>query len=173
MKKIALFKLLFSVLCIAAISFVSCDRIRSYESPPPNSEQPAEDEVEPTYTTPDQLAFLQASMIDAEYINRAFMDMPGDVLYNVASVCINKFNGATTKKQVVIEYENNREIYDNLKSPTDSMNTETTSQNITTNNAPTAGTTGPPGDTQLSRTEGDTIIGGTLYRKISYQYEKQ
>ena len=175
MKKIALVRLLFSILCIMVVTFVSCDRIHSYESPPKEEVEPAQN-FEEQYTTPDQLAFLQAAMIDAEYINRAFMDMPGDVLYNVASVCINKFGGATTKKQVVIEYANNREIYDNLKSPPDSMNTETpsTSQNITPDNAGTAaGTTGPPGDVQLSRTEGDTIIGGTLYRKISYQYEKQ
>lgn len=169
MKKIALFKLLFSILCITAITFVSCNRIRSYESPPKEEVEPAQN-FEEQYTTPDQLAFLQAAMIDAEYINRTFMDMPGYILYNVASVCINKFGGATTKKQVVIEYANNREIYDNLKSPPDSMNTESTQQNITSDNAPTAGKTGPPDDTQLNRTEEDTVIGGTLYRKISYQY---
>ena len=166
-------KLSFAVLCaVLVIACASCNWMRnSVESPPKEEVEPAKN-FEEQYTTPDQLAFLQAAMIDAEYINRAFMDMSGNILYNVASVCINRF-GATTKKQVVIEYTANKEIYDNLKSPPDSMNTETTStpSSNNTNSAGTAaGATGPPDNIQLNRVEGDTIIGGVLYRKITYQY---
>ena len=171
MKKIAFIRLLLPVLLATAIVLTSCNRIlNSHESPPKEEVEPQT--IEEQYTTPDQLASLQDAMIDAEYINRAFVDMPGYILYNVASVCINKF-GKTTKKQVVIEYDANKEIYDNLKSPPDSMNTETTStpSSNNTNSAGTAaGATGPPDNIQLNRVEGDTIIGGVLYRKITYQY---
>ena len=74
---------------------------------------------------------------------------------------------------MVIEYDTNKEIYDNLKSPPDSMNTETTStpsSNNTNSAGTSAGATGPP-DIELNRTEIDTVIGGVPYKKISYQYE--
>ena len=50
-----------------------------------------------------------------------FIHMPEDILNNVVQVCLNK-NAVTTKADIVNEYRANKDVYDNLNSPSTSVN---------------------------------------------------
>lgn len=155
MKKLGIVKLLFALLCITAITVTSCNRIRNYEDPP------VKEDVKPTekqYTSPEEMLFLQAELKDNKYIESVFLDMPGETLRNVSSVLIKK-DGLCSVKSVVVEYINNRYIYDNIQSlPAEQIDTIQTPHKQ--DSVPV-----------LHREEADTVIGGVPYKTIRYTYE--
>lgn len=109
--------LLLIMLC-GSISMSSCDKLKSVN---PIGETPdsvyvakyVEAIVNPTFNSVQELKMLQSRLIEEYSIDETFRLMPGEVLTNVATVCLKK-DPLATKKDIVSEYLSNRAVYDNL-----------------------------------------------------------
>lgn len=69
--------------------------------------------VNPTFYSVDEVAVYQELTRDGNKIDSVFNAMPYDILKNVSHVLINK-NGTATKKEIVMELLNHKDVYKNL-----------------------------------------------------------
>lgn len=78
----------------------------------------AEAAMDVSFTSPGELVIFRDVMAENQEIDKLFLEMPEDVLVQVASVLL-KRDGHVTKKSVISEYKAGRNIYDNLKPPSE------------------------------------------------------
>ena len=69
--------------------------------------------VNPIFYSVDEVLVYQDLTNDGNKIDSAFSAMPEDVLKNVSHVLLKKY-GTATKKDIVTEYYNHKDIYPNL-----------------------------------------------------------
>ena len=131
---------LFAVLAstAASVALVSCDNPRVSSMLPQSvskaSVQACLDSiVNPVFTNVNDVFELQKQLTSNAFIDSVFMSMPPDVLKNVSTVMIKK-RPHCTKDDIVGEFLQNRQIYENLPAtPPDNAS----NANITTNETKT------------------------------------
>lgn len=69
--------------------------------------------VNPVFYSVDEAIVYQELTRDGNKIDSAFNAMPYDILKNVSHVLIKK-NGTATKKEIVMESQNHKDVYPNL-----------------------------------------------------------
>ena len=74
--------------------------------------------VNPVFYSVDEAVVYQELTRDGNKIDSAFNVMPYDILKHVSHVLIKK-NGTATKKEIVMESQNHKDIYPNLPKTTD------------------------------------------------------
>ena len=67
----------------------------------------------PTFTSADDIVDFRQDILEQKKCDSIFLKMPDKTLFNVASVLIKK-NGSCTKKDVVQEFREHSDIYNNL-----------------------------------------------------------
>lgn len=67
----------------------------------------------PSFYDVEDVLEYQNTLADEKNMDEIFLSMKSQVLRNVAGVCINKWN-KVRKKDIVYEYLNNKQVYDNL-----------------------------------------------------------
>lgn len=65
--------------------------------------------VNPAFTDVNEVMLFHKSM----QVDKAFLELQPNVLHAVATVCVKKYGGAT-RKDIVEEYNYNKDVYDNL-----------------------------------------------------------
>ncbi len=67
----------------------------------------------PVFNTTDELISFRDFYVDDKQIDDVFVQLPEQIIQNVAGVCISK-NGCVSKRELVLEYLDNQNVYDNL-----------------------------------------------------------
>ena len=112
---------LIGLLCVmtGVISCISCTNVNSsdnYDTGITDSLTVAsyvESTVNPSFKSVQEVKSFQNRLIEECSIDEIFITMPEKILNDVATVCLNK-NGTITKKDIVLEYQTNNSVYDNL-----------------------------------------------------------
>lgn len=81
--------------------------------------------VNPIFYSVDEVLVYQDLTNDGNKIDSAFSVMPEDILKNVSHVLLKKY-GTATKKDIVMEYYNHKDIYPNLPKSTESVTKDST-----------------------------------------------
>ena len=130
---------LFAVLAstAASVALVSCDNPVTKMVTPTVSKASVQacldSIVNPVFTNVNDVFELQKQLTSNAFIDSVFMSMPPDVLKNVSTVMIKK-RPHCTKDDIVGEFLQNRQIYENLPAtPPDNAS----NANITTNETKT------------------------------------
>ena len=172
----------FIVLALAApFLLCSCEKVKEYTTPEVDKAvilECIETTVNPLMTSVEEVLVYHGQMAEEYTINEVFCTMSPETLKNIASVCLKK-NGCTSKKDIVLEYQANRAIYDNL--PVNQPSPESEKLQPDKQIPPTVEikVDGMPGDVPpssvVTRTEDDTVNGVPLKVTIKEErsYEKQ
>ena len=105
-------------LLVTLLVLTSCDKIKEYNTPSvekPSISEYIEEAINPLMTSVDEVMIYQAKMAEECMVNDIFCDMSQEMVRNIATVLI-KQHGSVTKKDIVMEYQTNPQIYDNLPS---------------------------------------------------------
>ena len=131
--------ILFLLAALCAIACHSCSELgKTFDTTKDQDSsyvaQIIESTVNPSFTSVQDVQEFQSKLVDDVSVDETFRSMPQDVLRNVATVCLRKYS-LLTKKDIVLEYENNRAVYDNLP---ENSTADTASQQSASKNEPTA-----------------------------------
>ena len=168
----------FIVLALAApFLLCSCEKVKEYTTPEVDKAvvlECIETTVNPLMTSVEEVLVYHGQMAEEYTINEVFCTMSPETLKNIASVCLKK-NGCTSKKDIVLEYQANRAIYDNL--PVNQPSPEPIEPTPDKPIPPTVQPNSPdvPPTSTTTRTEDDTVNGVPLKVTIKEErsYEKQ
>lgn len=69
--------------------------------------------VNPVFNSTDELLSFRDFYVDDKQLDDVFVQLPEQVIQNVAGVCISK-NGCVSKRELVLEYLDNQDVYNNL-----------------------------------------------------------
>ena len=96
-------------LCFMSTTVVSCDRVEQSTTTVDSTTQ-----VNPqAFTSVEQVMSTYKHEVEEYEMNQVFLDIPEPILRQVAAVSFKKYT-EVTKDILVMEYLNNRKIYDNL-----------------------------------------------------------
>ena len=140
MKKF-LYGVLFLLLAVAAstavnVALASCDNPRVNRLTPAKVNKAVVQDcldsiVNPVFTSVNDAFELQKQLVTNAFIDSVFMSMPQDILKNVTTVMMKK-RAYVTKDDIVGEFLQNRQIYENLPAtPPDNANITTTKEEKT------------------------------------------
>lgn len=71
------------------------------------------DYTNPIFNSADELLSFRDLYVDNKQLDDIFVQLPEQIIQNVAGVCISK-NGCVSKRELVLEYLDNQNVYDNL-----------------------------------------------------------
>jgi len=71
------------------------------------------DYTNPVFNSTDELLSFRDFYVDDKQLDDVFVQLPEQVIQNVAGVCISK-NGSVSKRELVLEYLDNQDVYNNL-----------------------------------------------------------
>ena len=134
-----LYGVLFLLLAVAAstavnVALASCDNPRVKQLAPTVNKAVVQDcldsIVNPVFTSMNDVFELQKELKTNAFIDSVFMSMPQDVLKNVSSVVMGKRH-YVTKDDIVGEFLQNRQIYENLPGATPPDNVSDTNSSTT------------------------------------------
>lgn len=131
----------FILATVGATALISCDQTGPrFLHPAPDKhavEVCLDSIVNPTFTNVSDVFELQKTLATNAFIDSVFLSLPPDVLKNVSTVVLKKMHHVT-KDDIVGEFLNNRNIYDNLPPPdeTSNVNSSTTTTTITSTAVP-------------------------------------
>lgn len=87
------------------------------------------DVVDPTFYSVEEVMVYRNLDADQKRLDSTFYAMPDNIVEKVAGVLINR-DGAACKRSIILEYNANRDIFDNL--PNESVAEQQKSQNTST-----------------------------------------
>lgn len=121
-------------------------------------------QMTPEFDDVDMLLHYQYLESRAKSVEAEFLSMPPEILKQVGTVCINR-DGYATMESIVLDYNNNKQIYNNLAPPNDNDTATTVDP---TDNTPTAGTSGGIShSTENEDSKSDTItVNGKKYHTL-------
>ena len=71
------------------------------------------DYTNPVFNSTDELLSFRDFYVDDKQLDDIFVQLPEQIIQNVAGVCISK-NGSVSKRELVLEYLDNQDVYNNL-----------------------------------------------------------
>lgn len=71
------------------------------------------DYTNPVFNSADELLSFRDFYIDDKQLDDIFVQLPEQTIQSVAGVCISK-NGRVSKRELVLEYLDNQDVYNNL-----------------------------------------------------------
>ena len=71
------------------------------------------DYANPVFNSTDELLSFRDFYVDDKQLDDVFVQLPEQIIQNVAGVCISK-NGSVSKRELVLEYLDNQDVYNNL-----------------------------------------------------------
>lgn len=71
------------------------------------------DYTNPVFSNTEELLSFRDFYVDDKQLDDVFIQLPEKVIQNVAGVCISK-NGCVSKRELVLEYLDNQDVYNNL-----------------------------------------------------------
>lgn len=112
----------------------------------------------PTFTSWEEVKQYQTR--ESEEMNKylAFLAIEESILKDVSYVCINRGKGSTTLREIVDEYAQNSDVYDNLpaNNTTNPPAEEDSNTTLTPPINPSSPTQSPPGT--ISYSQRDTVV---------------
>lgn len=110
----------------------------------------------PTFTSWEEVKQYQTR--ESEEMNKylAFLAIEESILKDVSYVCINRGKGSTTLREIVDEYAQNSDVYDNLPANSTTNPPAEEDSNSTSTN-PSSPTQAPPPGT-ISYSQRDTVV---------------
>lgn len=71
------------------------------------------DYTNPVFNSTEELLSFRDFYVDDKQLDDVFVQLPEQIIQNVAGVCISK-NGNVSKRELVLEYLDNQDVYNNL-----------------------------------------------------------
>lgn len=137
MKKFSVF--LFVALLSIVLCTVSCDRLPhvSYDNPGVGKDsvriaEAVQNITNPQFTTLNEVIEFRTCHRESQAIDSIFFSLPESVLQNVVTVLLKKNYASITKKDIIEEFEQHKDVYSNINTTSINVKNDSTKKIIST-----------------------------------------